>query len=285
MKIAVLSGKGGTGKTLISVNIAAVASNSVYMDFDVEEPNGHLFFQPDYYEDNDTNVLIPVVNQDLCTGCRKCVDFCRFNALAYVSDKLMVFNEICHSCGGCSKLCPHRAIHEEKRKIGHIQKGLSENIAIISGFLKEGEVSGVPLIKQMNNMDTSQYDTTIIDCPPGSACTVMESIRIVDYCLLITEPTIFGVHNLEMVYELVNLFKKPFSVILNKVISQENPSEQFCKKHNIRILGRIPYSQEIGNLNSDGKILARHNEDYHNLFSNLLSKIKEEVSHQAITHS
>ncbi len=281
MKIAVLSGKGGTGKTLIAVNLAAVAENAVYIDCDVEEPNGHLFFNPDIVQEQEITVGIPEVNENLCDGCRVCVDFCKFNALAFIGTKLITFEELCHSCGGCMLLCPKKALSEKERVIGKIQKGVSENVFVKSGFLSPGEVSGVPIINELlREMKDSNDAPVFIDCPPGSACTVMESIKDADYCLLVAEPTLFGVHNLNMVYELVRLFDKPFGVVLNKCFEDENPAEKYCLEQGIKILERIPFAKELGKLNADGQIAARESIKYKNLFSSLLQKVIKEVRHE-----
>ncbi len=285
MKIAVLSGKGGTGKTLVSVNMAAAARKAVYIDCDVEEPNGHLFFKPTKFEGEDIAIKIPFVNPALCTGCRKCVDFCKFSALAYIGKKLIIFDEVCHSCGGCVLLCPEKALSEKDKKIGEIRKGISENVTVISGFLNPGEASGIPIIKKELSSVAEGEGLTLIDCPPGSACIAMESIRDADYCILVAEPTLFGVHNLGMVYELVNLFHKPHGVVLNKCLEGENPSEQFCIEHHINILGKIPFDHEIGTLNSNALILVREKEKYREIFFPLLLKAVEEVAREKAFNS
>lgn len=277
MKIAVLSGKGGTGKTLISVNMAAVLQKSVYIDCDVEEPNGHLFFKPVDVRSEKVSVKIPVADDNLCNGCRKCVDFCKYNALVYVNDRLMVFEDICHSCGGCVLLCPERALSERDKVIGEVRGGVSENVTIISGVLNTGEVSGTPIIKELISRISREERPVIIDCPPGSACIVMESIKDADYCILVAEPTLFGVHNLDMVCELVRLFDKPYGVIVNKCMDGENPAEEYCVKNGIRILGKIPYDEELGRLNSNGLIAAWESKRYRELFKSLYQKVAGEV--------
>ena len=286
MKIAVLSGKGGTGKTLVSVNLAASAKTSTYIDCDVEEPNGHLFFKPKITQEEKISVKIPKVDDELCSGCRRCVDFCKFNALAYVKDKLIVFEEVCHSCGGCILVCPEKALTEKEKIIGKIQKGISGQVSIYTGILNIGEASGIPIIKKLlAEKKTEANKQTVIDCPPGSACIVMESIRDVDYCLLVAEPTLFGVHNLNMVYDLVRLFNKPFAVILNKCLEEENPAEKFCLEKNIKILGRIPFDNELGTLNSNAEIVVNKNEKYRELFSSLLNEVIKEVRHGTTVNS
>lgn len=281
VKIAVLSGKGGTGKTLLSVNLASVAGKAVYIDCDVEEPNGHLFFKPESVNESKISVKHPQVDENLCKSCRKCVDFCKFNALAFIKSKPRLFENVCHSCGGCLLVCPANALSETEKYIGEIKKGTSENVSVFSGILNTGEESGVPIIRKLLKAVEANEDLPIfIDCPPGSACVVMESIKDADYCVLVAEPTLFGVHNLKMVYELVKVFNKPYGVVLNKCIDGENPSEKFCIENNISILGRIPFDNELGELNSDAKIAARESEKYRDLFNELLQSIMKEVPNE-----
>lgn len=278
MKIAVLSGKGGTGKTFVSVNLASAAKKSIYIDCDVEEPNGHLFLKPKNIESEEITVKIPYVDENLCNGCRKCVDFCKFNALAYVNKKLFVFEDVCHSCGGCVLFCPQGALSEKAKKIGTIQKGSSQNVTTITGILNTGEESGIPIIKKLLSYETENKPITFIDCPPGSACIVMESIKDADYCILVAEPTLFGVHNLNMVYELVKIFDKPFGVVLNKCQEGENPAERFCTEKGMTILAKIPFNIELGRLNSNGIIAARESETYQAMFSSLLQAVTKELN-------
>ena len=276
MKIAVLSGKGGTGKTFVSVNLSFAVDNSNYIDCDVEEPNGHLFFKPNIIKSEKVHVKIPNINNELCNGCRRCVDFCKFNALAYIKDKVYVFDEICHSCGGCMLLCPEKAISEKDKEIGEIQEGVFNNSNIYTGILNPGEETGVSIIKKLLKI-AGNKPYTFIDCPPGSSCSVMESIKDVDYCILVVEPTVFGVHNFNMVYNLVKLFDKPYGVVLNKCLDGENPAEKYCNEKNIKVLCKIPFEHELGKLNSNAEIASEKNEKYKSLFSSLLKTIKEEV--------
>ena len=205
MKIACLSGKGGAGKTLTAVNLAAAAEKAVYIDCDVEEPNGRLFFRPDHVVTETVCSLLPEFDAGACTGCRECVQFCRFHALMYVKDKPMVFSEVCHSCGGCSLVCPKKAITEKKKPIGILETGDSQTVRVVTGILNPGEASGVPVIREALK---KAEGLTIIDCPPGSACSVMESVMDADFCILVAEPTAFGFHNFQMVCQLVSLLGK-----------------------------------------------------------------------------
>ena len=284
--VAVLSGKGGTGKTLVSVNLAAIANGAVYLDCDVEEPNGHLFFKPEVSGEETVTVKIPEIDVERCTGCRKCVEFCAFHALAFVGNKPVLFDEVCHSCGGCALLCPATAVGETEKAVGAVSSGISDNVTVHTGCLSIGEASSIPVIKALlKKISNKREHPVFIDCPPGSSCAVMESIRDADFCILVAEPTTFGVHNLAMVYELVALFQKPCGAVLNKCLAGENPSEAFCLQHGIPILGRIPFDAELGMLNSEGKIAVRESKRFQTLFASLLERIGKEVRHEAASDS
>lgn len=273
--LAILSGKGGTGKTLLSVNLASVAKAATYIDCDVEEPNGNLFLNPTKEFGKLVTVKKPVVDDALCDGCHACVDFCAFNALALIGNRLMIFDDICHSCGGCLYVCPQKALTEQDRAVGEMSIGRSGSVRSVSGSMNIGESSGVPIIEEL--LKHKGDDLTIIDAPPGSSCLVTESIRLADLCILIAEPTIFGEHNLAMVHELVTLLGKPCAVVLNKTLEGKNPSEEFCIRKNIPIIGRIPFDKKLGSLNSVGKIATREDKHYHEVFSAILQKALEEV--------
>lgn len=282
MKIAVLSGKGGTGKTFVTVNLASVAGNSLYIDCDVEEPNGHLFLKPEAGEVEEVFVQIPVVDGEKCSGCRKCVDFCKFNALAYIKDRVKVFKELCHSCGGCAMLCPEKAIVEEARGVGVIKTGASKSLRTKTGILNIGEASGVPIIRRLLEEITAE-ENVYIDCPPGSSCLVMESIKDADYCVLVTEPTVYGVHNTALVHELVTMFNKSFGLILNKVSDNARIAREFCSKNGIGIIGEFPYDSEIAKLCSNGDLLVENSEKYAKVFSDILRRIETEVGDEDIS--
>ena len=278
MKIAVLSGKGGTGKTMIAVNLAAIADHSVFLDCDVEEPNGHLFLKSDSEEVTPIFSKIPVVEPSLCSGCRTCVDFCRYNALAYVEDRLLIFTDLCHSCGGCVFLCPNNALFEDEKPIGEIRSGNSGNVRIITGFLNPGVESGVPIIRELLKSPLLDQDRTVfLDCPPGSSCSVMESIKPADYCLVVAEATVFGAHDLQMVHELLTALQKPFGVVLNKCMEGDNPSEIYCQEHGISIIDKIPFDRELGKASANGVIVARENHQYRQMFSDMLNRIIRRV--------
>ena len=276
MRIAILSGKGGAGKTLVAVNLAVTAKNAVYVDCDVEEPNGRLFLKPTGVTTSEVRTMLPSFDASKCTGCRKCVQFCRFNALFYIKDKPMVFPGICHSCGGCQMVCPTNAITEKPRPVGHVEEGLHDDVHVITGVLNPGEASGVPVIKAARKAGEAHHaDLEILDCPPGSACSVMESVSDADLCLLVAEPTAFGFHNFKMVHELVTLLGKSCGVIINKQDMAYEPLEQFCKDHSTPILARIPYDAEIARLAAGGELVSEKSEKASHIFHDLLDQIRK----------
>ncbi len=277
MKIAVLSGKGGTGKTFVSVNLAVVAKNSTYIDCDVEEPNGRLFLKPEDLTSTAVNVKVPSFDVDKCVGCKKCVDFCRFNAIAFIKDKPKLFMGVCHSCGGCAIACPSMAIMETDRQVGEVQKGRYKGVTVVTGVMNTGEESGIPVIKGALKQGLDENEITVIDCPPGSACSVMESVEKSDFCVLVAELTAFGLHNFIMVYELVTLLNKPLCAVINKENGDYPEFNEYCKQHNIPIFLSVPYSEELALIGADAKIAVEHDTKCQEMFKDLLEKIAYEV--------
>lgn len=289
MKIAVLSGKGGTGKTFISVNLAAAAGNSTYIDCDAEEPNGRLFFKPENVQSEQVYVKIPEFDLDKCTGCRKCANFCRFNALICIKNRPHIFENICHSCGACALVCPSGAICEKKRAVGNVEYGKHGKINAVTGVLNPGEESSVPVInaalrkgfemsgKNGESGENGSGGDIIIDCPPGSACSVTESVSKADFCILAAEPTAFGLHNFRMVYKLVSLLGKKCCVVINKESEPYTPLDDFCAENNIPVLLRIPYDERLAALGANAEIAAEADEKYKAVFEKLLYEIKKEA--------
>ncbi len=284
MRIAVLSGKGGTGKTFVSVNLAYVSGPVTYLDCDVEEPNGALFLKPHITNTETVRVMLPEVDESKCNGCRICVDFCKFSALAYVKDRLRVFPELCHGCEGCLLLCPQGALKKAHRPVGRVESGVSGDIRVRSGILDVGQVTGVPIIRHM--METlTESEEVVIDCPPGSSCVVMESIRGADYCILVAESTAFGIHNLEMVYKLVKLFGKPHGLVINKHMGSANPLESYCEEREIPIIAKIPYDIHAGKLLASGRVLSAEDSEYEALFKGIRVQVEKGVRHAAACHT
>ena len=278
MKIAVLSGKGGTGKTFVSVNLSVTAPQALYVDCDVEEPNGHLFLKPEAVSTSKVVKRLPVFDAEKCTGCRACLDFCRFNALAYIKDKPMVFKDVCHSCGGCELICKHGAVSEEAVEIGHIDVGMHNHVEVASGFLNIGEASGIAIIQGLlRHADAYKGDNIVIDCPPGSACSVVESIQDADYCILVAEPTVFGAHNFEMVRELVTIMNKPCGVVINKAEEGNTLMDDICAEKGLKVIAKIPYRKETARAGANGQIAVEIDAHLREVFADLWRVITEEV--------
>lgn len=271
MKIACLSGKGGAGKTLVAVNLAAVAGEATYIDCDVEEPNGRLFFQPKQPESRTVTTLLPEFDAARCTGCRQCVQFCRFHALLYIRGKPMVFSEVCHNCGGCALVCPVQAVTYRQRPVGTVETGQAGKVRVVTGVLNPGEASGIPVIRQALNQARG---LTVVDCPPGSACSVMECVKAADVCLLVAEPTAFGFHNFRMVHELTRLLHKPCGVVINKQDAPYEPLETYCREQNLPVLLRMGYDSALAADTARGLVAAEHRPEIRTLFAGLLAQIQ-----------
>lgn len=286
MKIAVLSGKGGAGKTFIATNLAAISKKATYIDCDVEEPNGHYFLKPEKISKKEVFTYIPQFDAQKCTSCKKCVSACLFNALAFIKNAPMLFPDICHGCGACELVCEAKAVSASKHSVGFVELGTHADLQIVTGIMHVGEVSAVPIIKKTleKGFESPVTDFIVIDCPPGSACSVMESVMDVDFCILVVEPTAFGVHNFKMVYELVSLLEKPCGVVINKESEPYKPLEDFCVEHSIAILSRFEEKKNIAKLTSDAEIAVDFDEELAKQFKNLyqeLKSIKGQAKHTA----
>jgi len=252
LNIAILSGKGGTGKTTVSTNLA-LALKANYVDADVEEPNGFLFLQPNIDEKEKVFLDYPVIDKDICTACGRCVEVCQFNALARILEEIMLYDKLCHGCGACKIVCNQGALDYAKREIGHIERGYRGAIGCQRGVLEIGEPMAVPVIRQL--LTGLGDKLNIIDCPPGTSCNVVNSLRYADLAILITEPTEFGLHDLKRAVSLAEMFDIPFGVVINKDDGKENIVEKFCVDEDIAIWGRIPYSKHIARSYSKGEVL------------------------------
>lgn len=256
---------------MVAVNLAVAEGRATYVDCDVEEPNGRLFLNPEDVQEITVSTPLPQFDANKCTGCRKCVDFCRFHALIFIKEKPMIFPEVCHSCGGCALVCPEGAVSEAPKEVGTIEIGSHDSVRVITGVLNPGEASGIPIIRHA--LKQAEDGLTIIDCPPGSACSVMECVTNADYCILVAEPTAFGFHNFQMVYELTSLLGKPCGVVINKMDLPYAPLEQFCQAHDLPILDRLPYDPNVAALISQGKVICECDTILNGRFQTLLTRI------------
>lgn len=286
MRLAVLSGKGGTGKTTVAVNLAlslAPDRPTTYVDYDVEEPNGFIFLQPQISSTSTVLLPYPKINE-ACTLCGKCSEACQYHALAVVGGQVLVFPELCHGCGTCGIVCPVGAVEEMKRSLGQIDVGERGGVQCIQGILNEGEALSGPVIRALHydeKRHTSQAEQVIIaDCPPGSSCSVIHSAEGSDLALLVTEPTLFGLHDLKIAVRLMRELELDFDVIQNK--DDGGPLiREYCIQEEITLLGSIPFDLEIAKIYSRGQSLI-HEPQWAELFKTLGERIVTEVKQRKI---
>lgn len=273
MIISVASGKGGTGKTTVAVNMALSLENVQLIDCDVEEPNVHILLQPGIHETKPVYTAIPVISEELCDYCGKCSAFCAYNALFVAPQTVMVFPELCHNCGGCSLVCPKNAITEKDRQIGVIRKGDAKGVDVVYGELNVGEPMPVPLIREVKKQ-IKNNKTVIIDAPPGTACPLIASVHNSDYCILVAEPTPFGLHDLKMTVQVLKALGIPMGVVINCAGIGDKEVYGYCKKENIPLLLEIPFSKRIAELYSRGIPFVVEMPEWKEKFLRLLAKIE-----------
>jgi MinD superfamily P-loop ATPase len=277
MIISIASGKGGTGKTTVALNLALSLPDVQLIDCDVEEPNLHLFLSPRVHRTLPVAIPVPGVDETQCTYCGKCAEVCRFNALAVVKNQILIFPELCHGCGGCSLLCPERAIRETPRKIGVIQEGSYNGLAFVQGILNVGEPMPTPIIREEKKL-IDRKKTVILDCSPGTSCPVIEGVRGSDFCLLVTENTPFGLNDLELAVEMVRALGIPTGVFLNRSDLGDRKLRDYCAKENIPLLAELPHDRRIAEVYSRGEIVVEKIPEYRALFLLLFQKIQKIVS-------
>lgn len=274
MIISVASGKGGTGKTTIAVNLALSLSNIQLLDCDVEEPNTHIFIKPEINGTISVPIPVPKVDEGKCDYCGKCAEICEYNGIAVLKDSVLVFPELCHGCGACSNLCPQNAIKEVNRQIGIIEIGAKEDLQFGHGRLNIGEAMSPPLIRALKEY-SNPSKTVIIDAPPGTSCPVIESIKGSDYCILVTEPTPFGLNDLILAVEVLRKLKIPFGVVINRSDLGNKDTHSYCEREKIPILMEIPFKKEIAVLYSKGIPLVQQLPEYKKEFCKVYERINK----------
>ncbi|PKP61801.1 (4Fe-4S)-binding protein [Candidatus Atribacteria bacterium HGW-Atribacteria-1] len=293
MIISVASGKGGTGKTTIAVNLALALAkdkekNVQFLDCDVEEPNAHLFLKPVITNSESVKIPVPKIDDEKCNYCGKCAEVCVFNAIAVTKNKVLVFPGLCHGCGACTLFCPENAISEQGKEIGILEEGKAGSISFIHGRLNIGEPMAPPIIRKIKTKikkdyngnrsnDITNHHITLIDAPPGTSCPVIESIKDSDYTILVTEPTPFGLHDLILAVEVLQKLKIPHGVVLNKCDIGDHKVEEYCKKNNIPLLLFIPLDKEIAVAYSQGISIVQINSSYKQKFIQLFQKIIQNI--------
>jgi MinD superfamily P-loop ATPase len=281
IKIAVASGKGGTGKTMVATSLATALAPTFeinFIDCDVEAPNGHLFLNPQITQTQPAVTLIPEINQDECIACGKCVNVCMFNALAMLQDKVLVFPQLCHGCGSCKLVCPVNAITEKPNPIGVISQGLvNSKINFFMGELTISEPMPTPIIRQTKKLASDRTGITILDSPPGASCSVVATIHDADYVILVTEPTPFGLHDLKQMIGVLSETGSPAGVIINRDGIGDNSVETFLENQPYPILMKIPYQSEIAHGLAAGKVLVDFMPEYQQNFSDLFTQIMDNL--------
>jgi MinD superfamily P-loop ATPase len=275
VKLAVASGKGGTGKTIISVALAqhaaSVGRRAVYADCDVEEPNGGLFLRPEITGTTPVMQPEPRVDEERCDGCGECARQCRYQALAVVKKKVVFFADLCHHCGVCAYVCPQKAVTEEPQEIGQVASGTSNGLGFLEGRLKVGISTAPPIVKEVVRQVPGDA-IAVLDAPPGTACPVVETMRSADKILLVGDPTPFGRHDLALAVEVAKVLGRPFKVVFNRVDSADGAVvEEFLAETGIESLGNIPLSRAIAEGYSQGKTLLATWPEGRTLFAGILS--------------
>ncbi|MCG6946817.1 MAG: ATP-binding protein [Deltaproteobacteria bacterium] len=275
MIIAVASGKGGTGKTTIATNLAkSIGAGVQLIDCDVEEPNSHLFLNPHLEKSEEVYVPRPHVDLDKCTYCGECATICRFSAIVVVKEHVLVFPELCHGCGGCSKVCPEEAISEIPKSIGIVEQGVSHFVDFVHGRLEVGEAMSPPLIKAARAL-ANVNGLVIIDSPPGTSCPVIAAVKGSDFCILVTEPTPFGLNDLELAAEVVQELGIPSGVVINRSDIGDLAVKEFCEGRSIPILMEIPEDRQIAEAYSRGEMIIDVIPEYRVKFQDLFATIRD----------
>jgi MinD superfamily P-loop ATPase len=278
MILAVASGKGGTGKTTVSVNLArAFGSGVQLLDCDVEEPNAHLFLEKTAVGSEIVTIPVPEVDKSLCDGCGECGRFCEYHAIVSFGTVPLVFPEMCHGCGGCEKVCPKKAIHEVGNRIGVVETAQAGNITLVQGRLDVGVAMAPPLIRAVKAR-MQKGCPAILDAPPGTSCPVIATVRGADFVLLVTEPTPFGLHDLKIAVYMVRTLGIPFGVVVNRAGAGDDRVHVYCGEEDIPVLMNIPDDRRIAEAYSRGKLVVEALPEYRRVFEQLSEMLMEKAT-------
>lgn len=286
MVIAVAAGKGGTGKTLVAVNLALTLHRegikTLLLDADVEEPNAHLFLEPEWYGHEPVLLPVPEVDTGLCDLCGDCARACAFGALAVTRERVMSFEELCHGCGACSLVCPRKAISDKGRGIGVLEFGRTgESLEMARGLLEIGEPKASPVISRLKeHLDPEAVN--IVDCGPGTGCAAMTTVRGADLCVMVTEPTPFGLHDMGMAVEMAGALGVRSAVVINKDIPGESAVREFCREKGLEVVMSIPFSMEIARSYSRGANLVDEDPSWSERFMSVYRRLRDMLSEAVV---
>ncbi len=280
MKIAIASGKGGTGKTMVATSLAASLigqASLTFLDCDVEAPNAHLFLKPEFTVEEPVKVPIPEIDPDTCTLCGRCVEVCQYHALAKIGERMLVFPQLCHSCGSCKQVCPEGAIHEVGQPIGALRAGKTlSGITFLNGELAIGEPMPTPIIREVKKAAPSS-NLTIIDCPPGASCSVVTAVHDADYVILVTEPTPFGLHDLKLAVGAARVLDIPCGLVINRSDIGDRRVWEYAAEEKIPVLMEIPFDRKIAQAYSRGILMVDEMPEWKDRFRALYRSIAARV--------
>ena len=275
MIISIASGKGGTGKTTIATNLAVALGPSVkLLDCDVEEPNDHIFINPEINHTETVSIKVPEVDMDKCTLCGRCQEICQFQAIVLVGKTVLSFHELCHSCGGCMEVCPENAISEVDREMGIFESGSRDGVEFAHGRLFVGQVMAVPLIERVRAA-VQPDKLNIIDAPPGTSCPVISSVKDTDFVILVTEPTPFGLNDLKLAVGMVSVLEIPHGIVINRSDLGDKKVWEYAEQEDIPILMEIPFDRRVAEAYSRGKLLVEELPGWKEEFIHLYEKVAD----------
>jgi len=280
MKIAIASGKGGTGKTTLATNLAFMLSQNcsvILADLDVEEPNSGFFIKGTKIQKQKVFRMVPDWDKEKCVLCGNCQRVCKFNAVIKLGEEVLVFNQLCHGCYACSELCPQNALPMKSYEVGKITEFEQHNLHFVEGKLNVGEEQAVPVIKETINFVMNKFSSDILrifDAPPGTSCPVIEATKDADYIILITEPTPFGLHDLKLAVEVMRELKKDFGVVINRYGIGNNDVIDYCTNERIPLLGKIPNMKKAAEAYAKGELLCESIPEIKVAMQNIIKNLK-----------